>query len=545
MDTKALAELLFPQVTELPEDVIARYPARELPEGAKVTRIAPSPTGFMHLGNLYGALVDERLAHQSGGVFYLRIEDTDQKRAVEGGVRMIIEAFQSFGLHPDEGATLEGEKGEYGPYYQRQRKEIYHVFAKALVEQGHAYPCFCTEEELAQMRAQQEATKENFGYYGKYAKCRNLTLEEIQAKIAAGIPYVVRFRSNGNVEHKIFHNDLVKGKLELTENDQDLVLLKSDGIPTYHFAHVIDDHLMGTTHVVRGEEWLPTLPMHLQMFQTLGWKPPKYLHTAQLMKIDPETGAKRKLSKRKDPELALSFYRQLGYPTASVLEYLMTMLNSNFEEWRMANPTAPMEDFKFTTAKMSGSGALFDIDKLTDVSKNVISRMSAEEVYWQVAAWAQENDPEFYTLLTRDPEYSKAILAIGRGGKKPRKDIALWSEVKPYMSFFFDELFERDDSQMPALPAETIRQILEDYKSVYHPEDDSNQWFARLKEMCPKYNLCADMKAYKKDPSAYAGSVADLSMVLRVAITGRAQSPDLAQVCGLLGADRVVQRLHG
>ena len=545
MDTKALAELLFPQVTELPEDVIARYPARELPEGAKVTRIAPSPTGFMHLGNLYGALVDERLAHQSGGVFYLRIEDTDQKRAVEGGVRMIIEAFQSFGLHPDEGATLEGEKGEYGPYYQRQRKEIYHVFAKALVEQGHAYPCFCTEEELAQMRAQQEAAKENFGYYGKYAKCRNLTLEEIQAKIAAGIPYVVRFRSNGNVEHKIFHNDLVKGKLELTENDQDLVLLKSDGIPTYHFAHVIDDHLMGTTHVVRGEEWLPTLPMHLQMFQTLGWKPPKYLHTAQLMKIDLETGAKRKLSKRKDPELALSFYRQLGYPTASVLEYLMTMLNSNFEEWRMANPTAPMEDFKFTTAKMSGSGALFDIDKLTDVSKNVISRMSAEEVYWQVAAWAQENDPEFYILLTRDPEYSKAILAIGRGGKKPRKDIALWSEVKPYMSFFFDELFERDDSQMPALPAETIRQILEDYKSVYHPEDDSNQWFARLKEMCPKYNLCADMKAYKKDPSAYAGSVADLSMVLRVAITGRAQSPDLAQVCGLLGADRVVQRLHG
>ena len=271
MDTKALAELLFPQVTELPEDVIARYPARELPEGAKVTRIAPSPTGFMHLGNLYGALVDERFAHQSGGVFYLRIEDTDQKRAVEGGVRMIIEAFQSFGLHPDEGATLEGEKGEYGPYYQRQRKEIYHVFAKALVEQGHAYPCFCTEEELAQMRAQQEATKENFGYYGKYAKCRNLTLEEIQAKIAAGIPYVVRFRSNGNVEHKIFHNDLVKGKLELTENDQDLVLLKSDGIPTYHFAHVIDDHLMGTTHVVRGEEWLPTLPMHLQMFQTLGF----------------------------------------------------------------------------------------------------------------------------------------------------------------------------------------------------------------------------------------------------------------------------------
>ena len=301
---------------------------------------------------------------------------------------------------------------------------------------------------------------------------------------------------------------------------------------------------MGTTHVVRGEEWLPTLPMHLQMFQAMGWKAPKYLHTAQLMKIDPETGAKRKLSKRKDPELALSFYHQLGYPVASVMEYLMTMLNSNFEEWRMANPTAPMNDFKFTTNKMSGSDALFDIDKLTDVSKNVISRMSAEEVYEQVAAWAKDNDPEFYELFTRDAAYSTAILAIGRGGKKPRKDIALWSEVKPYMSFFFDELFERDDTQMPAnLPAETIAAILEDYKTVYNPEDDSNEWFSRLKEMCPKYNLCADMKEYKKNRDQYAGSVADLSMVLRVAITGRAQSPDLAQVCALLGQEKVIARL--
>ncbi len=544
MDTKALAEYLFPDVKEMPQDVEARYPKRELPEGAKVTRIAPSPTGFMHLGNLYGALVDERLAHQSGGVFYLRIEDTDQKRSVENGVELIIQAFRNFGLVPDEGATLDGETGDYGPYYQSHRKEIYHVFVKSLVERGLAYPCFCTEEELSEMRAKQEANKENFGYYGKYAKCRNLTLEKIKQKIQAGIPYVIRFRSPGSIEHKIFHTDLVKGKLELTENDQDLVLLKSDGIPTYHFAHVIDDHLMETTHVVRGEEWLPSLPMHLQLFQAMGWKPPKYLHTAQLMKIDPETGAKRKLSKRKDPELALSFYRQIGFPNSSVLEYLMTMLNSNYEEWRMANPEEPMQKFPFNTKKMGSSGALFDMDKLMDVSKNVISRMSAADVYEEVASWAEENDPEFAALFTRDPAYSQAVLSIGRGGKKPRKDIGLWQDVKPYMSFFFDELFAPDYTQMPSLETNTLRQILEDYQSVYDPADDGSAWFDKLKEMCPKYRLCSDMKNYKKNPEDYAGSVADLSMVLRVAITGRAQSPDLAQVCGLLGKERVLRRLE-
>ncbi|MBQ7064734.1 MAG: glutamate--tRNA ligase [Firmicutes bacterium] len=543
MQCLELANRLFPDITETPEDMEARYPARNLPEGAKVTRIAPSPTGFMHLGNLYGALVDERLAHQSGGVFYLRIEDTDAKRAVEGGVRMIIEAFRNFSLIPDEGATIDGEIGAYGPYYQRQRKEIYHVFAKSLVARGYAYPCFCTEEELESMRARQEAAKENFGYYGPYAVWRDRSFEEVMTKLDEGTPYVVRFRSPGDISHKIRHTDLVKGKLELTENDQDLVLLKSDGIPTYHFAHVIDDHLMGTTHVVRGEEWLPTLPMHLQMFQVLGFKPPKYLHTAQLMKIDPETGSKRKLSKRKDPELALSFYRQQGYPSASVLEYLMTMLNSNFEEWRAANPAAPFESFPFSTNKMSASGGLFDLEKLTDVSKNVISRMSAEQVYEEVASWAQEFDPDFAALLTRDPAYSKAILAIGRGGKKPRKDFARWEDVKPYMSFFFDELFCCDRTQMPALPEETICRILEDYQGIYDPADDNQVWFDKLKAMCGRYGLCADMKAYKKDPSAYAGSVADLSMVLRVAITGRAQSPDLAEVCRLLGRERVLKRL--
>lgn len=544
MDYEQLAQLLFPEVTESVEDMLAKFPPRNLPQDAKVTRIAPSPTGFMHLGNLYGALVDERLAHQSGGVFFLRIEDTDKKRSVENGVEMIIDAFSSFKLIPDEGVCKDGEKGEYGPYYQSLRAPIYHVFVKDLIRKGHAYPCFCSEDELMAMREQQEANKETTGYYGKYAKCRDLTLEDVKAKLDAKIPYVIRFRSNGCIEHKIKFKDLVRGDIEVTENDQDLVLLKSDGIPTYHFAHVIDDHLMGTTHVVRGEEWLPSLPMHLQLFETMGWKPPKFVHTSQLMKIDEETGQKRKLSKRKDPELALSYYHELGYPSASVMEYLLTMLNSNFEEWRMANPNAPMNDFKFTTQKMSSSGALFDINKLNDVSKNVIARMTADEVYDEVSTWAESVDPEFYQLFTRDTAYTKAILSIGRGGRKPRKDIGLWSEIKPFVSFFFDELFTPDDSQLPQLNTATMKAIARDYVTVYNTDDDNNTWFEKLKAMCPKYGFCADMKAYKENPSAYAGSVADLSMVLRVLITGRAMSPDLCTVCQLLGKDRIVARLE-
>ncbi|MBQ4383680.1 MAG: glutamate--tRNA ligase [Firmicutes bacterium] len=544
MNEQELAKLLFPEVDQTPEDMEAKYQPRQLPEGAKVTRIAPSPTGFMHLGNLYGALVDERLAHQSKGVFFLRIEDTDAKRAVEGGVRKIIEAFRDFGLRPDEGATMDGETGSYGPYYQSHRKEIYHVFAKSLVERGYAYPCFCTEEELAEMRAKQEANKETTGYYGKYAVWRDASLDAVKEALAAGRSYCIRFRSPGDPSRRVKIKDLVKGDLELPENDQDLVLLKSDGIPTYHFAHVIDDHLMGTTHVVRGEEWLATLPMHLQMFQVLGFKVPKYLHTAQLMKIDPETGTKRKLSKRKDPELALSYYKQQGFPVRAVMEYLMTTLNSNFEEWRLANPALPYEDFKFTTQKMSASGALFDLEKLEDVSKNVISRMTADEVYNAVAEWAEEFDPELYSLLTRDPEYAKAIFAIGRGGKKPRKDFSRWEEVRAYVSFFYDELFAPDDSQMPALPKETLCAVLEDYQKVYNKDDDNSAWFDRIKAMCPQYGLCADMREYKKNPDAYAGSVGDMSMILRVAITGRAQSPDLWVVCQLLGTERVLKRLQ-
>lgn len=544
MDYQALAQLLFPKLTATPDEVIARYPQRTLPEGAKVTRMAPSPTGFMHLGNLYGALVDERLAHQSGGVFYLRIEDTDKKREVEGGVETILDAFTLFGLPFDEGASVDGETGLYGPYRQSLRAEIYQVFVKKLVQEGQAYPCFCTEDELAQMRAEQEKNKENFGYYGKYAVWRDRPMEDIQAELDKGSPYVVRFRSQGSTLHKVRHEDLVKGKMEVTENDQDVVILKSDGIPTYHFAHVIDDHLMGTTVVVRGEEWLATLPVHLQLFRALGWKPPKYAHTAQLMKIDEETGAKRKLSKRKDPELALSFYAQQGYPAPSVLEYLMTLLNSNFEEWRRANPDQPMNAFPFSTKKMSGSGALFDIDKLKDVSKNVISRMSADAVYEQAAAWAKDNDPDFHALISRDPGYTKAILAIGRGGKKPRKDIALWTDVKPYLDFMFDELFTPDYAMPANVSAEDAKAILTEFEGQFDPNDTPDDFFAKMKALAEKHGYAPETKLFKQHPEDYKGHVGDVSMVVRVAVAGRQNAPDLQSVMHILGESRVKGRLR-
>ncbi len=542
MDYARLAELLFPHITRTPEYWESVFPERELPEGAKVTRMAPSPTGFMHLGNLYGALVDERLAHQSGGVFYLRIEDTDQKRLVENGVKMILEVFDKFGLAFDEGASLEGDRGIYGPYHQSKRAEIYQTFAKKLVAEGKAYPCFCTEEELGELRASQEAAKETTGYYGKYAKCRNLSLEQVQEKLAEEIPYVIRFRSNGSIEHKVKFVDQVKGQMEVTENDQDVVILKSDGIPTYHFAHVVDDHLMRTTHVVRGEEWLPTLPIHLQLFDALGWKKPKYVHTAQLMKMD--GSSKRKLSKRKDPEFALSYYFEEGIPISAAIEYILTMLNSNFEEWRMANPTLSYNDFKFTTNKMSASGALFDLAKLNDVCKNVVSRMTADEVYDEVTAWAAEYDPEFGKIFGADETYAKSILSIGRGGKKPRKDFGQWNEVKGYVSFFFDEFFAPDYSGMPEnLSKELVGRILRDYAASYEQTADADSWFAGLKELCPQYGFSADMKAYKADPAAFAGSIADMSMVLRVAVCGRTNAPDLFTCMSLLGAERVKARL--
>lgn len=543
MDYNALADLLFPGLDE--EAAIAKieadYPPRSLPEGAKVTRMAPSPTGFMHLGNLFGAIADERLAHQSGGVFYLRIEDTDQKREVPGAVETILKVFSDYELPFDEGATADGDNGAYGPYRQRQREGIYRAYAKRLVRQGKAYPCFCTEEELAAIREKQAAEKANFGYYGSWAVHRDTPLSEVESRVAAGEPFVLRFRSEGDPGRRTKFTDLVRGTMELPENDQDVVLLKSDGIPTYHFAHVVDDHLMGTTHVVRGEEWLATLPIHIQLFGAMGWRMPKYVHTAQLMKL--ENGNKRKLSKRKDPELALDFYQRQGYCVAAVKEYLMTLLNSNFEDWRLANPDAPLDKFPFNTKKMGVSGALFDIEKLGDVSKNVISRMSAAEVADRLTAWAREYDPGFCALLERDPAYTEAILSIGRGGKKPRKDIAVWSGAKEYLSFFFDELFACDGTYPENVSAADAKRILDEYAAIYDPADDSGVWFDRIKALAERLGYAANMKDYKQNPSAYPGSVADVSMVLRVAVTGRQNSPDMYEIMRLLGRERVLRRL--
>ena len=541
MDYQALADLLFPQVTETPEQVEARFPQRELPEGAVVTRMAPSPTGFVHLGNLVQGTISERMAHQSGGVLFLRVEDTDAKREVPGAVEVLIQTLEHYSIAFDEGATIDGDKGIYGPYRQRQRASIYHVFAKKLVAEGKAYPCFCTEDELTAMREKQEAAKVNFGYYGEFAMWRDRPMEDIQAELTAGHPWVLRFRSTGSIENQFKFDDLVKGKLTITENDIDHVLLKSDGIPTYHFAHAVDDHLMHTTHVVRGDEWMATLPFHIQLFQALGFKLPKYVHIGPLMKMD--GNSKRKLSKRKDPELALTYYKAEGFPIAAVREYIMTILNSNFEDWRRANPDANMDDFKFSPKKLNPAGSLFDYAKLVDVSKNVISRMSAQQVYALLVQWAREFDADFAQQLEGDPDYAQAILAIGRGGKKPRKDLSTWREAKPYMGFFYDKYM-----QQPQFPEnfsrETVQKALRLFLERFDIADDANTWFEKVKDITTEMGFTTDMKAYKADPSAFPGTVADISGFLRLAVTGKTNSPDLYTVMQILGYQRTVERIQ-
>ena len=540
MDFKALANLLFPNVTDTPEETEAKFPARVAPEGAVITRMAPSPTGFVHLGNLVQGLISERMAHQSGGVLFLRVEDTDAKREVPGAVEVLIDTLKHYGITFDEGATHDGDFGNYGPYRQRQRAALYHVFAKKLVAEGQAYPCFCTEEELTAMREKQEANKENFGYYGKYAIWRDRSIEDIQAEINAGKPWVLRFRSTGSLENQFKFDDVVKGKLTITENDIDHVLLKSDGIPTYHFAHAVDDHLMGTTHVVRGDEWMATLPFHIQLFKALGFKLPKYVHIGPLMKMDGTS--KRKLSKRKDPELALTFYKAEGFPVEAVYEYIMTLLNSNYEDWRRANPTAPATEFKFSAKKLNPAGNLFDYAKLTDVSKNVIATMDAEKVYALLVEWAKEFDADFAEKLQSDPDYAKAILAIGRGGKKPRKDIAVWKEAKAYMGFFYDAYLEKPVFD-EKFSADTVKTALTKFIEKFDIADNSGVWFDKVKAITEEMGFTTDMKAYKADPDAFPGTVADVSTFIRQAVTGKTNSPDLYTVMQILGYDRTVARI--
>ncbi len=551
-----LADLLFPDVTQTAEQVEAKYPQRQLPEGAKVTRFAPSPTGYVHFGGLFPSTVSERLAHQSGGVFYLRIEDTDDKREVAGAAEALIKTLATYGIHFDEGAVLDEDgnicdKGDYGPYKQSQRRELYRVYAKKLVSEGKAYPCFTDDEELAALNALDKKTEVKTKEWTADAeaeqkeaqrKMREFTLGDVKEHLASGHKFVLRMLSTGDGERKIKITDLIKGTLELPENDKDEVLLKSNGMPTYHFAHAVDDHLMGTTHVVRGEEWLSSLPRHVMLFNFLGFKLPKYMHIAQIMRLD-ENGNKKKLSKR-DMGANMDDYTRMGYCPECVREYVLTLLNSNYEEWHSKNKGASPDDFPFSIKKMSTSGCLFDFDKLNDVSKNIVSQMTAQTVYDYTAAWAKEFDTEFYGIFTKDPEYSMNILSIGRGGNKPRKDLCTWTDVKPYMSFFFDELFEVTDKLPDGFDSADVRAALHAYSDSRDINDNSDEWFAKLKDVAQSIGYAPEVKLYKQNPEQYKGHVGDVSMFIRLAVTGRLNSPDLYQVISIIGERRAEDRIR-
>ncbi|WP_288527453.1 glutamate--tRNA ligase [uncultured Eubacterium sp.] len=541
-DFKELAQLLFPNITKAPQDMEDMYPPRALKEGARVTRFAPSPTGFLHFGNLFTCMVSYKTAKTTDGVFYVRVEDTDQKRKVEGAIDVMLKGLSVYGINADEGVVGdEKEIGDYGPYYQSARVEIYQTYAKALVEQGLAYPCFCSADELDEIRTAQE-NESIKGYWGKWAKCRDLSFEQIKANIDSGMSWTLRLKSPGELDKKCYFDDMIKGKIEMPENVQDVVLLKSDGIPTYHFAHAVDDHLMRTTHVVRGDEWISSVPIHLQLFKVLGFKPPKYAHVSPIMKE--ENGGKRKLSKRKDPEAAVTYYAEEGYPQESVNEYMMTLANSNFEDWRRMNKTEPIEKFPFNLKKMSVSGALFDIVKLTDVSKNVISVMPAEKVFELAYAWAKEYQPQLAELFAQDEAKATAILNIDREGKKPRKDIAKWSDVLDYVSYMYDETFvpnyELNGNATPSLAVK----VIEEYLKVVNLDDDKDAWFGRMKEICPLVGCTPNVKEYKAEPEKFEGHVGDVSTIIRVALTGRTNTPDLFAITALLGEDTVKARLN-
>ena len=540
-DCKKIAELIFSDVDKSTEYYEELYPVRNLPEGARVTRFAPSPTGYLHFGGLYAGFASKLTADTTGGVFMLRIEDTDKKREVLDGVTGIVTGLEAFGVAPDEGVTgFNVEKGGYGPYTQSHRREIYRAFAKKLMEEGKAYPCFCTPEDLDDIRAKQE-NEDIKGYYGSYAKCRDLSDEEIIEKVTNGVPFTVRLRSVGDISRKIKFEDMIKGKIEMSENVNDVVVLKADGIPTYHFAHAVDDHLMRTTHVVRGDEWIASVPVHIELFKALGNKPLKYAHIAPIMKE--ENGGKRKLSKRKDPEANVSYYIEKGYPEASVKEYMLTILNSNFEEWRKANKTEDICKFPFNLKKMSVSGALFDMVKFNDVSKNVISVMSAQQVYELVTAWAKDYNETLYKLFVDDKEKATAILNIDRENPKPRKDIACWEEVQSYVSFFYNELYNPDYTLPENVKKEDAVEILTKYKEVYSADDSKEEWFNKIKELCTACGYTPNVKEYKQNPDAFKGHVGDVSTVIRIAITSRTNTPDLYYIMQILGKDEVMRRI--
>ena len=546
MDNQKLADLLFPEVVNTPEYYEEKFPYRKLPNKAEVTRMAPSPTGFIHLGNLYSALADERIAHRNGGIFYLRIEDTDEKRKVDGAVETIINVLRYFDIEFDEGAGFDDTdpRNAYGPYFQRQRVEIYHTYAKSLVERGLAYPCFCTEEELDKVRAKQEEDKVLTGYYGEYATCRNLSYEEIEANIKAGKPYVLRLRSQGSPDKDITFVDAIKGEIKLPENIHDIVLLKKDGIPTYHFAHAIDDHLMRTTTVVRGGEWLASAPIHYELFHLLGFKMPAYAHTAHLMKFDEETGGKRKLSKRKDPELSLDYYRKDGYHPYTMKVYLLTLLNSNFEEWHEKFPDKDINEFPFSVEKMNQSGALFDKDKLHNICKNELSKLSEEELYDFLYDWAKENEPENVEKWFGDREKMLQILRLymGVGAKRRRKDLMYAKQIFELISYFFDGESSEEMDEFK-LDEDMVSKILKSYLAKYDHNDDNSVWFNKLKEIADEHGFASDMKAYKANPENFKGNVSDIAEAVRIAVTGRANTPDLWTIVHIMGEEQMTERI--
>ena len=546
MDNQKLADLLFPEVVNTPKYYEEKFPYRKLPNKAEVTRMAPSPTGFIHLGNLYSALADERIAHRNGGVFYLRIEDTDEKRKVDGAVETIINVLRYFDIEFDEGAGFDDTdpRNAYGPYFQRQRVEIYHTYAKSLVEIGLAYPCFCTEEELDKVRAKQEEDKVLTGYYGEYATCRNLSYEEIEANIKAGKPYVLRLRSQGSPDKEITFVDAIKGEIKLPENIHDIVLLKKDGIPTYHFAHAIDDHLMRTTTVVRGGEWLASAPIHYELFHLLGFKMPAYAHTAHLMKFDEETGGKRKLSKRKDPELSLDYYRKDGYHPYTMKVYLLTLLNSNFEEWHEKFPDKDINEFPFSVEKMNQSGALFDKDKLHNICKNELSKLSEEELYDFLYDWAKENEPENVEKWFGDREKMLQILRLymGVGAKRRRKDLMYAKQIFELISYFFDGESAEEMDEFK-LDEDMVSKILKSYLAKYDHNDDNSVWFNKLKEIADEHGFASDMKAYKANPENFKGNVSDIAEAVRIAVTGRANTPDLWTIVHIMGEEQMTERI--
>ena len=542
MTTVDLANLIFPDITETIEDIECMYPKRSV--DGEVTRFAPSPTGFMHIGNFNAAVIDYMIAKNTNGVFYLRNEDTDKAREKEDAVKVIMDILNYYNIVPDE-YEYNGEViGNYGPYIQSKRKEIYHVFIKHLISIGRAYPCFCTSEELSSLREKQEGMKVRTGYYGRFSKCRKISVDDAYNRIKNGEKFVIRFKSKGDFENKIWYDDLAKGRLHLSENDIDDVIMKSDNmLPTYHFAHVVDDHLMHTTIVVRGEEWLPSVTKHLEMFDAFGFEAPKYIHTPLIQKK--EDGKLRKISKRKDPEANMQFFIEFGYPKNAVVESLLTIINSNYEEWRDNNPALPFTEFKFDAKKMSSSGALYDLMKLEDISKNIVSKMNKDELYKESYAWACTYDTRLKELIDSDIDYYKSIINIEREQAKPRKDIAKYSDIYNLIYYMYDELFEPDYEWMKITDKSEIKNIINTYINDYYDiNDDKDTWFNKIKELAESLGYASNMKDYKKNPDNYKGNVADIATVIRVALTGKKNTPDLYEILKIFGVDRIKSRFE-